>query len=802
MADLISLEIDGKAVQVPPGSTVMDAANKLGIYIPYFCWHKKLSIAANCRMCLVQVEKAPKPLPACATPAVNGQKVQTHSEFAIKAQQAVMEFLLINHPLDCPICDQGGECQLQDLAVGYGASGSRYEEAKRVVPNKNLGPLISTDMTRCIHCTRCVRFGQEIAGVMELGLAGRGEHAEILAFVGRTVDSELSGNVIDICPVGALTSKPFRYTARTWELTRKRSVSPHCGLGSNLVIQVMQNRVMRALPLENEEINECWLSDKDRFSYEGLNAPDRLTVPMVRVDGRWRQVDWQTALEAVARGLAQVRDSRSGEALGFLATPHSTLEELHLLAKLARGVGSNNVDCRLRQIDFRADGMRSGIPWLGMKVAEMSGLDRALVVGSVLRKDHPLLAHRLRQAAKRGLQLTLVNASDDELLIPTAGKLIVAPAELLNALAQILRAAVERSGAPVDPDLAGDLSLSTALAGVAVSDAARGIADNLLAGAGVGIFLGNQAQHHPRAAELQHLAQALARVTRARFGFLGEAANSVGGYLAGATPFAADVAGLNARAMLDAPRAAYVLLNVEPELDCANPRQALAAMDAAEFVVALSAYKHGAQGYADVLLPIAPFTETSGTFVSTEGRAQSFSGCVRPLGDARPAWKVLRVLGNLLGVPGFDYDSSEAVRNDLQARNADLSAVLGNSISGIVPGSLSPASTGGIQRIAEVRIYDADAIARRAPSLQKTSDAQPPVASMHSSLFQELQLQDGDSVRILQGGGEAILFAERDDGLPERCVRVPAGHAVTSALGAEDAEVTLERVPGAQRVAV
>ena len=638
--------------------------------------------------------------------------------------------------------------------------------------------------------------------MMELGLAGRGEHAEILAFVGRTVDSELSGNVIDICPVGALTSKPFRYTARTWELTRKRSVSPHCGLGSNLVIQVMQNRVMRALPLENEEINECWLSDKDRFSYEGLNAPDRLTVPMVRVDGRWRQVDWQTALEAVARGLAQVRDSRSGEALGFLATPHSTLEELHLLAKLARGVGSNNVDFRLRQIDFRADGMRSGIPWLGMKVAEMSGLDRALVVGSVLRKDHPLLAHRLRQAAKRGLQLTLVNASDDELLIPTAGKLIVAPAELLNALAQILRAAVERSGAPVDPDLAGDLSLSTALAGVAVSDAARGIADNLLAGAGVGIFLGNQAQHHPRAAELQHLAQALARVTRARFGFLGEAANSVGGYLAGATPFAADVAGLNARAMLDAPRAAYVLLNVEPELDCANPRQALAAMDAAEFVVALSAYKHGAQGYADVLLPIAPFTETSGTFVSTEGRAQSFSGCVRPLGDARPAWKVLRVLGNLLGVPGFDYDSSEAVRNDLQARNADLSAVLGNSISGIVPGSLSPASTGGIQRIAEVRIYDADAIARRAPSLQKTSDAQPPVASMHSSLFQELQLQDGDSVRILQGGGEAILFAERDDGLPERCVRVPAGHAVTSALGAEDAEVTLERVPGAQRVAV
>jgi NADH-quinone oxidoreductase subunit G len=802
MANLISLEIDGQAVEVPAGSTVMDAANKLGIYIPHFCWHKKLSIAANCRMCLVQIEKAPKPLPACATPVTNGQKVQTHSDYARHAQHAVMEFLLINHPLDCPICDQGGECQLQDLAVGYGASASRFEEMKRVVPNKNLGPLISTDMTRCIHCTRCVRFGQEIAGIMELGMAGRGEHSEILAFVGKTVDSELSGNVIDLCPVGALTSKPFRYTARTWELSRERSVSPHCGLGSNLVVQVKQNRVMRVLPLENEAINECWLSDKDRFSYEGLNAPDRLTAPMLRQGGRWQEVDWPTALDAVAKGLAQVRDTHGRDAIGFLATPHSTLEELHLLAKLARGLGSDNVDFRLRQADFRADGRMAGIPWLGMKIEEVSHLDRALVIGSVLRKDHPLLAHRLRQAAKRGLKLGIVNASDDDLLMPVAGKLIVSPANLPHALAQVVKAAVATGGAPVAHDLAQALALSTALREVNPSDAARKVAEDLLSGQRVGIFLGNQAQQHPRAAELQVLAQALASLAGARFGFLGEAANSVGGYLAGAVPFANRTVGLHARAMLAAPRAAYVLLNVEPELDCANPRQALAAMDAAQFVVALSAYKHGAQGYANVMLPITPFTETSGTFVNTEGRAQSFNGCVRPLGDARPGWKVLRVLGNLLGVPGFDYDTSEAVRADLQGSHPDLGSVLANAVNGIVLGSLAPVSTSAVERIAEVRIHDADAIARRAPALQKSRDGQPPVATMHGALFQKLQLTEGDSVRIEQDGGEAILFAARDDHLPENCVRVAAGHALTSSLGAEDAPVRLDRVPGEQRVAV
>lgn len=471
---MINFEIDGKAVSVPKNATVMDGANQLGIFIPHFCYHKKLSIAANCRMCLVQVEKAPKPLPACATPAMEGMKVSTHSGQAVIAQKGVMEFLLINHPLDCPICDQGGECQLQDLAVGYGSSSSRYTEAKRVVANKNLGPLISTDMTRCIHCTRCVRFGQEIAGIMELGMAGRGEHAEILSFVGSTVDSELSGNMIDLCPVGALVSKPFRYSARTWELSRRRSVSPHCGLGSNLVVQVKQNRVMRVLPRENEEINECWISDKDRFSYEGLNSEERLTRPMIRREGQWQECDWQTALEFIATGLNAVKEKHGAQHIGALASPHSTLEELYLLQKLVRGLGSGNVDHRLRQCDFRADAHLQGAPWLGLPVAELSLLKSALIVGSILRKDHPLMAQRLRQAVKQGAQLNLINPVDDDLLCKVANRAIVGPAAMAQMLAQVVKAAAESKGTEI-PGGAGE-----ALSAVQVTDTARAIAESLI----------------------------------------------------------------------------------------------------------------------------------------------------------------------------------------------------------------------------------------------------------------------------------------------------------------------------------
>ncbi len=795
---MINFEIDGKPVSVPKNGTVMDGANQLGIFIPHFCYHKKLSIAANCRMCLVQVEKAPKPLPACATPAMEGMKVSTHSGQAVTAQKGVMEFLLINHPLDCPICDQGGECQLQDLAVGYGASSSRYTEAKRVVRNKNLGPLISTDMTRCIHCTRCVRFGQEIAGIMELGMAGRGEHAEILSFVGSTVDSELSGNMIDLCPVGALVSKPFRYTARTWELSRRKSISPHCGLGSNLIIQVKLNRVMRVLPRENEDINECWLSDKDRFSYEGLNSEERLSKPMIRRNGEWHECDWQTALEFVANGLKAVKEKYGAERIGALVSPHSTLEELYLAQKLMRGFGSPNVDHRLRQSDFRGDSHLQGSPWLGMRIADLSRLKSALIIGSTLRKDHPLIAQRLRQAVKQGAQLNLINPFDDDLLTKVANRIIVSPGAMLSALAQVLKAAAELQGKEI-PGKAKE-----ALSSLEVNDAARAIAASLINSQPAAILIGNVAQHHPTYMDIQALAQHLAEIVGARFGVLAEAANSVGAYIAGAVP----EKGMNAQQMLGVsktdfgtgPCHAYLLMNIEPELDSYNPGQTIKALDDAELVVMLSAYKgqHAiAGGYADVLLPIAPFTETSGTFINTEGRIQSFNGVVAPLGETRPAWKVLRVLGNMLGLEGFDYETPEQVRADILLAGEDVQARLANDVGDFpVIGIDSMRGTGntGVQRIGEVPIYQADPIARRAESLQRTRDAAEPVASMGGTLMDRLGINAGDKVRVRQGHGEAQLIAVRDDRLPNECVRIAAAHPLTAGLGDMFGEIAVEKM--------
>ncbi|HTT39640.1 MAG TPA: NADH-quinone oxidoreductase subunit NuoG [Burkholderiales bacterium] len=787
----VTLEIDGKTIQVPANSTIIEAARRLDIYVPHFCYHKKLSVAANCRMCLVQVEKAPKPLPACATPVTEGMKVYTHSAAAVQAQKGVMEFLLINHPLDCPICDQGGECQLQDLAVGYGGSASRYHEAKRVVPSKELGPLVAAEeMNRCIHCTRCVRFGQEIGGVMELGMAGRSEHAEILSFVSRAVDSELSGNMIDVCPVGALTSKPFRFTARGWELTRRRSVSPHCGLGSNLVVQVMHERVMRVLPLENDEINECWLSDKDRFSYEGLNSPERLTRPMVKREGKWEEVDWPVALERVAQGLKAVREKHGPQWIGALATPHSTLEELYLLQRLLRGIGSGNVDFRLRAADFSLDGKLAGVPWLGMKIAEVAQLDRVLVIGSQLRKDHPLLAQRLRQAARKGTQVSLLHALDDDQLIKLSGKLIVAPSQMAAVLAQVVKAAAQLKGVAV-PEPAAALSSAAAL------PEAERIAQSLISGSRVAVLLGNLSQHHPQASALHRLSQALASVCGATLGFLGEAANSVGGYLAQAVPFAAP-AGLNAAQMVVQPLRAYLLLNAEVELDTHDPKRALAAMNGADFVVALTSFRQRAVEYADVLMPIAPFTETAGTFVSTEGRVQSFNAVVRPLGEARPAWKVLRVIGNLLGVPGFDYTAAEEVRAEA-LQGVEVQARLSNAVTE-APLPSSSEATRGIQRIADVPIYSADALVRHARSLQQTHDARAPVAAMPGALIERLGLTEGERVRVAQGEGEATLEIVRDDRILADCVRIPAGHRLTSGLGAMFGEVHLTRVPTQQKV--
>jgi NADH-quinone oxidoreductase subunit G len=714
---MVEIQLDGQKVEVLAGSTVMHAAEKVGTYIPHFCYHKKLSIAANCRMCLVDVEKAPKPMPACATPVTQGMIIHTKNDKAIKAQKGVMEFLLINHPLDCPICDQGGECQLQDLAVGYGGSGSRYEEEKRVVFHKDVGPLISMEeMSRCIHCTRCVRFGQEVAGVMELGMSHRGEHAEIETFVGMSVDSELSGNMIDICPVGALTSKPFRYSARTWELSRRKSISPHDSTGANLVVQVKNNKVMRVLPLENEEVNECWLSDRDRFSYESLNTNERLSSPMIKQGGRWETVDWQTALEYVANGLKLIKADHGAGSIGTLASPHSTVEELYLAGALMRGLGSDNIDYRLRNAEFAA---AESVRWLGTSIASLSDLQRVLVVGSNLRKDHPLFAQRIRQAARKGCAVNAL-VSDRELAaadawaLPLAGALLAEPADWLGSLAGIAAAVAASTGA----------ALPSGVQATAISEVAQAIAGSLLSGERKAILLGNAAAHHAQASSLLALANWIAAQTGASVGYLTEAANTVGAQLAGAQPQAT---GLNAGQMLDGQLKAVFLLNNEPEFDSAAGAQAAASLSKTQMVVTLSPFKAN-MAFSDVLLPIAPFTETPGTFVNAEGRIQSFHAVVKPLGETRPAWKVLRVLGNMLGLPGFDFESSADVLAQVfgapvPAQSQVPADKLGNATQTQV---LMSGERAG--RPAVAAIYQLDGLVRRAPALQLTADARQAAA--------------------------------------------------------------------------
>jgi len=774
---MVELTIDGKKVEVQEGSMVMHAAHKLGVYVPHFCYHKKLSIAANCRMCLVEVEKAPKAMPACATPATNGMVVHTCSERAVAAQKSVMEFLLINHPLDCPICDQGGECQLQDLAVGYGGSTSRYNEEKRVVFHKELGPLVSAEeMSRCIHCTRCVRFGQEVAGVMELGMVGRGEHSEITTFVGRSVESELSGNMIDLCPVGALTSKPFRYQARTWELARRRSISPHDSLGANLVVQVKGDEVIRVVPFENEALNECWISDRDRFSYEGLNE-DRLTVPMIKgEDGQWQEATWSDALQVVAHGLMDVRDASGGAQIGALASEYSTLEELALLARVTRGLGSENIDFRLRQTDATLDAALTGAPWLGFPVAELDTLDRVLVVGAFLRKDHPLMAQRLRQAAKRGTQISAIDIAGDDPLLKITARATVLPDALANTLAQVAVALSKLKAQEVP----------AALAGVQPDAIAHDIAQSLASGERVAILLGNSAVNAPSATTIAANAQLIAQLSGGKLGFLTSGANTVGGYLAGAVPVKG---GKSAASMLSQPLKAYIVLHAEPLLDADNGVQAVATLKAAEFVVALTPYASGAREWSNVMLPIAPFTETSGTFVNAQGTAQSFKGTATPRGQSRPAWKVLRVLGNVLHLPGFEDESSETVRDAVLANGVD--ARLTNVLVA-QPGLVSVA-TQGLQRVTDVPIYRSDAIVRRAPALQATAASRAPVARMHAQTLAGLGVQPGDMVRVKSSAGQVSLFAETDNTLVQGAVRIAAAFEQTAALGSAFGQLQVER---------
>ncbi|WP_165007016.1 NADH-quinone oxidoreductase subunit NuoG [Neisseria yangbaofengii] len=743
---MLQIEIDGKQLAVEQGTTVIEAAHRLGTYIPHFCYHKKLSIAANCRMCLVEVEKAPKPLPACATPVTDGMVVRTHSPKAKEAQSGVMEFLLINHPLDCPVCDQGGECQLQDLAMGYGKTASRYTEEKRSVAGKDMGPLVSAEeMSRCIHCTRCVRFTEEIAGVQEIAMAGRGEHSEIMPFIGKAVETELSGNVIDLCPVGALTSKPFRFDARSWELNRRKSVSAHDSLGSNLIVQTKEHTVRRVLPLENEAINECWLSDRDRFAYEGLYHESRLKTPKIKQGGEWIDVDWKTALEYVRNAVECIAKDGNQDQIGIWANPMNTVEELYLAKKLAAGLGIGNIDTRLQQQDHRlSDGLK-GAQWLGQSIQDLAANDAVLVVGANLRQEQPLLTARLRVATHGSLKLSVLGSRKETLNMPLLAQEALHPAEWADRLKKWA----------TEIDNATFISLKQA------EKAA--------------IILGAEVQNHPDYAAVYAAAQELAAATGAVLGILPQAANSVG-----AAALNID-SGASIQQMIAGPKQAVILLNVEPEIDVANAAQAVAALKQAKSVMAFTPYVSDTLlEVCDVLLPIAPFTETSGSLVNMEGRLQSFHGVVQAYGEARPLWKVLRVLGNLFGLNGFDYHHSEEVLKESGLAET-LASKLDNRSTWAGEAHFQTASI--LMRTGGIGIYHSDAIVRRSAPLQATGHAAVPAARIHPNTLAALGLQDGGFAVAKQNTESLRVAVVADKNIAENVVHLPL-HSENAALGA------------------
>ncbi|TDJ36697.1 MAG: NADH-quinone oxidoreductase subunit G [Gammaproteobacteria bacterium] len=711
---IVNIEVDGKPVEARKGQMIMEVTDEIGIYIPRFCYHKKLSIAANCRMCLVEVEKAPKPMPACATPVGEGMKVFTRSPAAISAQKAVMEFLLINHPLDCPICDQGGECELQDLALGYGRDVSRYNERKRVVKDKDLGPLVSTDMTRCIHCTRCVRFSQEIQGLQELGTIGRAEDMKISMYIEKSVDHELSANIIDICPVGALNNKPYRYSARAWEMEQRQTVSPHDCVGSNMYVHVLRGTIKRVVPRENEEINETWLSDRDRFGYEGIYSDDRLLSPRVKQDGAWEDIGWDEALKILAENL----EGAGADKTGILSSPGATLEESHLLARLADHLGTANIDYRIRQRDFSDQDNDPVFPWLGSTIAELEASDAILVIGSNLRKEVPIIAHRVRKAALAGSKVSFVNNDAFEYHFPVEEN--IHDGGLVKQLAGI---AVAAAGKKKLPKPVGAL-----VKGVKPRDSQRRIADSLAGAKHAQILLGLIAGRHQASSALRALVAAISELTGAKFGVLSEGSNSAGASLAGVQPHRGSgghkrkAAGLHAGEMLDASLDAVLLYGLEPDYDICCTDDAVKKLAGQKFVAALTSYNSDAlQDAADLLLPIGTFAESAGTFVNCEGRWQSFNGVANLPGEARPGWKVLRVLGNLLDAENFDYQTSEEVRDELRDLLGDIqpdNRYAGKKALGKVNGADDPDA-----RI-DIPIYRTDAIVRRARALQLTPEAQ------------------------------------------------------------------------------
>ncbi|MCG6965261.1 MAG: NADH-quinone oxidoreductase subunit NuoG [Chromatiaceae bacterium] len=773
----ITIEVDGQKLAARPGQMLIEVTDAAGISVPRFCYHKHLSVAANCRMCLVEVEKAPKPLPACATPVMDGMTVFTRSPLAREAQKGTMEFLLINHPLDCPICDQGGECELQDVAMGYGGDVSRYSERKRVVRDEDIGALIATDMTRCIHCTRCVRFGGEVAGLRELGATGRGEHMRIGVYIEHSVSSELSGNVIDLCPVGALTAKPSRFKARAWELTEHDGIAPHDGLGSNLHLHVRRDKVMRVVPRENDAINQTWLSDRDRFSYQGLYSSDRLTRPLVRENGRLREVDWQQALQAAAKALKDVAPER----MGALISPSATLEEQYLSARLVRGLGCPNIDHRLRQYDFRGDAADSALPWLGQKIADLASNQATLLVGSWLRKDQPLLNHRVRQSAGEGGQVMAINPVAYDFNYELDVDIVCVPSAMAAELAGV--------AAALGADTLG-------IRGEA-DQAHRAVADALKAAERGTILLGTAALMHPDFSILRALAANIAAAAGVTLGFVGSGSNDCGAWMAGAVPHRSaaggvlETAGLDARAMLEQPRDLYLTVGFEPEMDVADPALAVAALEAGQ-VIALSSYlSPWLQEHADILLPISAYAETSGTYVNIEGVAQSFKGASTPPGEARPAWKVLRVLANLVDLDGFDYVDSVEVRDELLAASADLAPDNG---LGRLGDQRLRAVTAEWERIGGVPMYSLDALTRRAYALQLTPDAWGMAVRLNAAAAEGLGLGESAAVRITQGEASAEFAVSLDEAVPDGCIWLPTAVPGSEVLGCGFGPVAVEKI--------
>jgi NADH-quinone oxidoreductase subunit G len=784
--DLVTIEVDGRTLEARKGSMLIDVTDAAGIYIPRFCYHKKLSVAANCRMCLVEVERAPKPQPACATPVMDGMKVFTKSEKAISGQQATMEFLLINHPLDCPICDQGGECELQDLAMGYGSDISQYVEHKRVVRDKDIGPLVQTDMTRCIHCTRCVRFGEEIAGLRELGATGRGEHMEIGTYVQHAMTSELSGNVIDLCPVGALTSKPYRYSARAWELQQREAVAAHDCLGSNLNVHVKGQVVKRVVPRENEAVNETWIADRDRFSYQGMKSEQRLLAPRIKQDGQWRDCDWETAFSFVAAQLSGLADQGRAERIGMLASPSSTSEELFLLQRLARGLGSANVDHRLRQIDFSGDADDALVPGLACGLDDIEHADAVLIVGGYPRHDQPLLSHRIRKAALRGAKVFVIDAYVQPYNFGLAGHISVRPGEYAGALAGISRAAAE---------LAGDQAVSGALAGVEVFAGQRAIAQALHGAARSFVIAATELDRSAQRADLLNRCAALAALTASHFGQATDGANAAGAALAGAVPHRGPAgkkpasAGQTALDMLAGGIEAFVLLGVEPDRDCADPVAALAALKAARCVIALTAFAAPSlAATSHVMLPIAAFAENEGSFVNASGAWQTFTPAVKAPGEARPAWKILRVLGERLGLDGFGAVSVTALTTELQSL-----------CDGVVPAARAAqtqqapqatASGNGLELLRILPLYAGDALVRRAPALQATAGAADSLIRLSSVTAQQLGLAPGAMLTVEALGSEARAELAVDDGVPAQCCVIHIGSDLAAQLpGASHVEL-------------